>query len=237
MQILITIFSFRSLYQFNGISKQDGSNQFDTPYTVSFLSPQYSLTLFTTIGLNSRSLDFDNNFGIITAAGGDPTDLGSGVFERVIFKYTAPDPNLPGDYSLAETFLIYNVGEDLLAPATGAGIRVTGVDFVEDQNGFQKLYVSETNPDGDSGYIRIIDSNDCNIPGDLQCTIERTIELPDFRPTGIDVDSEGNISISTRQASDNTFGEIYVIPFSFMGTTYGNMHGAVPLGEFGSPRT
>lgn len=206
----------------------------DSPFTVNFINPLYSLTPFTTIGLNSRSLDFDSNFGIITASGGDPTNLGGGVFERTIFKYTAPDSNLPGNYSVSEILLTYDVSEDLVSPATGSGVRVTGVDLIEDQSGFDKLYVSETAPGGDSGYIRIIDQSDCNIPGNMRCTIERTIELPDFRPTGIDVDDMGNISISARKASDNTFGETYVIPFSFTGTTYGSAQGATPLGQFGS---
>ena len=83
-----------------------------------------------------------------------------------------------------------------------SAIGVNGLAF----NGAGSLFVSEFNADKDSGFIRKIDT--------ATQSVIHTIPLPDFRPTGIDIDTSGNTYTPGRLASDPTFGNIYKIDSS-----------------------
>jgi DNA-binding beta-propeller fold protein YncE len=76
---------------------------------------------------------------------------------------------------------------------------VSGIVFDSSGN----LLVSEVDHGGDSGHIVEVNSSSGNVLS--------TIEMPDFRPTGIEVDSSDNILFSSRKSSNLLVGDIYEI--------------------------
>jgi hypothetical protein len=132
------------------------------------------------------TLDFSTNAIAFDADGNlyasDRINDGTGTAE--ILKLDAAT-----DYTTSSVYMSY---------ATTAR-NINGLDF----NNAGSLFVSEANAGSDSGLIREIDT--------ASLSVINTISLPDFRPTGIAADLDGNIFFPGRLNSDPGFGNLYQI--------------------------
>lgn len=152
-----------------------------TAANVTFLSPAYTAFELTTFDLAIRAFAFDADFNIYVADNESTTGTG-GLRDILVFSASS-------GWSTSSTFTTY----------ASADTFVSGIVFDSTGN----LLISEVDIGGDSGQIVEVDP--------AAGTVLSTIEMPDFRPTGIEVDASDNILFSSRKSSDLSVGDIYEI--------------------------
>jgi hypothetical protein len=182
--------------------------------TITDLAPGYFVSDSFMFSFETPAIAFDTNQNLYTV---DKRDFGSDPSNTIdILKFDAAT-----GYSTSSVYATYN------------GFGITGLEF-DDQG---DLYVAEFIRVGgflDQGRISVIDDTSL-----IQSTIA---DLPDYRPTAITLDADGNIYFPGRLESNSDFGNIYriqsgldpaVLVSDFVGTgiaidSSGDMFAATP---------
>ena len=151
--------------------------------TISDLAPGYFVSDSFMFSFETPAIAFDANQNLYTV---DKTDFSGAPSNTInILKLDAAT-----GYSTSSVY------------ATYSGFGISGLEFDDQGN----LYVAEFIRDGvflDRGRISKID--------DTSLTQSTIADLPDYRPTGITLDEDGNIYFPGRLESDLDFGNLYKI--------------------------